>query len=74
VNRGGSGPPWHWAHRMKLVGFLLLLAGWVIVPAAVALLGTAAPRTGFILAGIGVEVLGLILVARSHLAVRGEKR
>jgi FtsH-binding integral membrane protein len=58
---------------MKLAGFLLLLAGWGIVLAAVVLLASALPRTGFVLAGIGVEVLGLILVVRSHLVLRGER-
>jgi FtsH-binding integral membrane protein len=57
---------------VKLAGFMLLLAGWGIVLAAVVLLASALPRTGFVLAGIGVEVLGLILVVRSHLVVRGE--
>jgi hypothetical protein len=59
---------------VKLAGFLLLLAGWAIVLAAVVLLAPAPPRTGFVLAGIGVEVLGLILVARSHLALQGGRR
>ncbi len=59
--------------RMKFVGFLLLLAGWGIVLAAVVLLASALPRTGFVLAGVGVEVLGLILVVRSHLVLRGER-
>ncbi len=58
---------------MKLAGFLLLLAGWGIVLAAVVLLRSALPRTGFVLAGMGVEVLGLVLVFRSHLVVRGER-
>ncbi len=58
---------------MKFVGFLLLLAGWGIVLAAVVLLASALPRTGFVLAGVGVEVLGLILVVRSHLVLRGER-
>jgi hypothetical protein len=58
---------------MKLTGFVLLLAGWGIVLAAVVLLASAPPRTSFVLAGIGVEVLGLILVVRSHLVVRGER-
>lgn len=58
---------------MKLAGFLLLLAGWVIVLAAVVLLGPAAPRTGFVMAGLGVEAIGLVLVARSHLALQGER-
>ncbi len=52
---------------MKVAGFLLLLSGWALVLAAVALLSAAGPRGVFLLAGIGVEVLGLVLVARSHL-------
>ena len=60
-------------YRMKLAGFLLLLAGWGIVLTAVALLASALPRTCFVLAGMGVEMLGLILVVRSHLFLRGER-
>lgn len=56
---------------MKLAGFLLLLAGWGIVLTAVALLELAVPRIVFVLAGIGVEILGLVLVVRSHLTQRG---
>lgn len=59
---------------MKLAGFLLLLAGWAIVLAAVVLLVPALPRTCFVLAGVGVEVLGLVVVVRSHLALQGEQR
>jgi hypothetical protein len=59
---------------MKLVGFLLLLAGWGIVLAAVALLRSELPRTGFVLAGLGVEALGLVLVVRAHMVPRGESR
>ena len=58
---------------MKLAGLLLLLAGWGIVLAAVALLSSALPRTGFALAGVGVEALGLSLVVRSHLVLRGQR-
>jgi putative exporter of polyketide antibiotics len=58
---------------MRLTGFLFLLAGWLIVLAAVALLAARLPRAAFVLAGLGVEVLGLIFVVRSHLAVRGER-
>lgn len=57
---------------MKLSGFVLLVSGWVIVIAAVALLVQAA-RSAFVLAGIGVEMLGLFLVVRSHLLVKGER-
>ncbi len=58
---------------MKLVGFLLLLAGWWIVLTAVSLLASPLSRKLFVLAGGGVEVLGLVLVVRSHLNVRGER-
>ena len=58
---------------MKLAGFLLLLAGWGIVLSAVVLLASALPRACFVLAGMGVEVTGLILVVRSHLLLRGER-
>jgi hypothetical protein len=58
---------------MKLTGFLLLLAGWGIVLAAMVLLAQPAPRVGFVLAGIGVEALGLVLVARSHLVPRRDR-
>jgi len=57
---------------MKFLGFLLLLAGWGIVLTAVALLGTAGARAAFVLAGMGVEILGLVLVIRAHPAPRGE--
>jgi hypothetical protein len=58
---------------MKFLGFLLLLAGWGIVLTAVALLGTSAARAAFVLAGVGVEILGLVLVIRAHPAPRGER-
>jgi hypothetical protein len=57
---------------MKILGFLLLLAGWAIVIAAIALLVVEAPRAAFVLAGIGVEIVGLVLVIREHPARRGE--
>lgn len=58
---------------MKLAGFLLIVAGWIIVLASVALLNSLAPRTVFVLAGVAVELLGFILVTRSYLALRGRR-
>ena len=58
---------------MKLAGFLLLLAGWAIVIFAMALLASEAQRAGFVLAGIGVEAMGLVLAFRSH-ALSAEDR
>jgi len=51
---------------MKVSGFLLLAAGWGIVVAALFLLPSAASRVSFVLAGVAVQILGLILVIRSH--------
>lgn len=56
---------------MRLFGFLLLLAGWAIVLGALALLAADAPRIAFVLAGIGVEIAGLVLVIRAHPVRRG---
>ena len=58
---------------MRLIGFLLLITGWLLVLAAVVLLGAAPSRAAFVLAGTGVEVLGLALVFRSHLVLRGSR-
>jgi len=58
---------------MRLAGFLLLFTGWIIVLAAVVLFLAATPRACFVFAGVGVELLGLVLVFRSHLELRKER-
>ena len=58
---------------MKVVGFLLLLAGWGIVLASLGLLEAGVGQSCFVLAGVGVEVLGLVLVIRSHPILRSER-
>jgi hypothetical protein len=50
---------------MKLAGFFWLITGWLIVLAAIALLRAAA-QTGFVLAGIGVQAVGLTQIIRLH--------
>jgi len=54
------------------MGFVLLLSGWGIVLTAFVLLGSPLQQSSFVLAGFAVELLGLALVARSHLIPRGE--
>lgn len=54
---------------MKLAGFLLLLSGWGIVVASLAMLHASAV-SAFILCGVAVEILGFVLVARAHLPAR----
>lgn len=51
---------------------MLLLAGWIIVVAAIAMLPAETPRAVFALAGAGVEILGLALIIRALPAARGE--
>jgi hypothetical protein len=58
---------------LKAAGFLLLLAGWGLVLATLVLLGSAPARTAFVLAGIGVEIVGMVLVARAHLPVQEDR-
>jgi hypothetical protein len=59
---------------VKGVGFLLLLAGWLLVLASLILLPKPQARIPFIFAGIGVELLGLVLAARAHLRPREDAR
>jgi hypothetical protein len=59
---------------MKAVGFLMLVAGWFLVLAAIVLFASPSLRSAFVLTGVAVETLGLVLVFRSHLIPREEKR
>ena len=58
---------------MKIAGFLWLLSGWVLGLAAVVLLPGGTAQGAFVLAGIAVEVLGLVLVFRTHRPARGRR-
>jgi hypothetical protein len=58
---------------MKIAGFLLLLAGWLLVLTAVVLLPSIPARGGFVLAGMGVQILGLALAVRSHSTIRDSR-
>lgn len=57
---------------MKLAGFLLLLSGWIVALAAVALLAGGA-RIAFVLAGIAIEGLGLGLAIQAHRVLGSER-
>ena len=59
---------------MKLVGFLLLLAGWFLVLAALEMLSASTPRVLFVIAGFAIEVLGLALVFRAYIPEPKEER
>jgi hypothetical protein len=59
---------------MRLLGFLLLLAGWLLLMSALVLLPSPGARGGFACAGVAVQLLGLGLAFRSHLGMEGERR
>lgn len=56
---------------MKLAGFLLLVSGWGIVVSTLPMLPSSAARAAFVVAGMGVQVIGFTLVARSHRLPKG---
>lgn len=58
---------------MKAVGFLMLLAGWFLVLAAIVLFASPHTRGAFVVVGIAVEGLGMFLAFRSHLIPREDK-
>jgi hypothetical protein len=56
---------------MRVLGFFLQFAGWIIVLAAIALLEST-PQTAFALAGFCVQLLGLALAVRFHRIPHGD--
>ena len=59
---------------MKALGFLMLLAGWLLALAAIVLFPAQVLRGAFVLAALAVEALGLTLTFRAHLIPREDKR
>jgi hypothetical protein len=53
---------------MTILGFAMLVSGWLLVIATLALLRPGIARNAFIVAALAVEALGLVLVARAHIA------
>jgi len=58
---------------LKTGGVFFLLSGWAIVLAALALLRSAA-QGGFVAAGLAVELGGLGMLVRAHMAPRARGR
>lgn len=59
---------------MKIIGLLMMPAGWLIVLTALVLLRTPLAQSLFVAAGAGVEILGLVLFTRAHLEIKGGSR
>jgi hypothetical protein len=55
---------------MKISGLLMMPAGLFIILAAVVLLRLSLAQNLFVAAGIGVEILGLVIFTRSHLMTK----
>lgn len=58
---------------LKPAGFFLLIVGWLLVLSAVQMLKAGSAQGAFVAAGIAVEIPGLVLVVRSHLAPKREQ-
>ncbi len=59
---------------MRLIGCLLLLSGFFLVPAALVLMPSFSARLGFVMAALGVEVLGVGLLTQAYKAGQKEER
>lgn len=59
---------------MRLVGCLLLPSGFFVVLAALVLFPAAGMRFAFVVAGLGVEVLGVGLLTRAYTLMQKEQR
>ena len=59
---------------MKYAGLLVMPAGFFLTIAALILYSDPTLRTAFVLCGLAVEVLGLVVAVRGHMAARGEGR
>ena len=49
-----------------LIGYLLMVSGWLLVLASLFLLAGLGQRLTFVVAGLLVEILGLTLIALRH--------
>jgi len=59
---------------LKTGGIFFLLSGWWIVLAAVALLRSPAGIGAFLTAGLALEIAGLGILVRAHMAPRPRTR
>jgi len=59
--------------ELRIAGILLMLAGWMLMLAAVVMLNSLPARTGFAVAGMAVEILGLALLAGAHIPKRKKR-
>ena len=58
---------------IKLIALFLLVSGWIIVLAAIALLSVGGLLGLFMLAGAGIEAAGLVCLFRAHRIAPGDR-
>jgi membrane-bound ClpP family serine protease len=56
--------------ELRIAGILLMVAGWILMLASVIMLAALPARTSFAVAGLAVEILGFVLLARTHVPKR----
>jgi len=59
---------------LKLIGCSLLFSGWLIVVAALVMLTAFLQRAAFISAGLGIEIVGLVLLTQAYTAMQRRAR
>lgn len=59
---------------IKLMGVFLLLSGWMIVLATMALLTASTFRSSFLVAGVAVEAVGMMILFRAHRVTHRDPR
>jgi hypothetical protein len=57
---------------MKYAGLLVMPAGFFLSIAALVLFSDPSQRAVFVICGLIVELLGLVVTVRGHIAPRGE--
>jgi hypothetical protein len=58
---------------VRAIGCLLMVSGWLLVVACLVLLPGLAQRAAFVGAGVAVEALGLVVLARSYRRLQMER-
>ena len=59
---------------MKLIGCSLLFSGWLIVVAALIMLPAFVQRAAFVSAGVGVEIVGMVLLTQAYTSMQRRAR
>jgi hypothetical protein len=59
--------------ELRMAGLLMMVAGWILMLAAVVMLNSLPLRTGFAMAGLAVQMLGFVLLTRAHIPKRKKR-